>query len=232
MMIVSGKKITIDFPVFASPESRSIKRQIIQNVIGGTLSKYKTKTVVRALDNIDFEFKEGDRIGLIGENGSGKTTLLRVIAGIYYPTYGQIQVKGLITSMLSITLGMDNEASGLENIYLRSKLLGLSNKKINFIIDSIIDFSELEDFIHLPIRTYSSGMLMRLAFSITTAIESDIILMDEWLSVGDSKFIIKANERLNTIVNNSKLLVLASHDLNLINSLCNVKYNIIKGKLI
>ena len=186
---------------------------------------------VLALDNLSFEFHEGDRVGLIGHNGSGKSTLLQVLAGIYEPTSGSIEINGVITSMLGITLGMDTDSTGLENIYLRGRFMGLNKKEIDGLVDSISEFSGIGEFINLPMRTYSSGMSMRLAFAIATSIDADIILMDEWLSVGDADFVLKAKERLTQLVDKARLVVIASHDHSLITDQCNIIVRLEHGKI-
>jgi lipopolysaccharide transport system ATP-binding protein len=187
--------------------------------------------VVRALNDINLELKDGDRVGLVGPNGSGKSTLLRVIAGVYEPRSGEVEIQGRVISMLSITQGMNADLTGIENIGLRAALLGLGRKQKRHIIDEIIEFSDLGEFIKLPLRTYSSGMAMRLAFSVATSIDADILIMDEWLSVGDAEFSEKAKHRLDKMVNKAKILVIASHNPDLIESVCNRKYALEHGRI-
>lgn len=188
---------------------------------GGRISSEAGKGVsIRALDAIDFEVREGERLGLTGHNGSGKSTLLRVLAGVYEPTTGTIVVRGRIASLLDISIGMDFEASGLENIYLRGLLMGLPRQVIRSKIDEITVFSELGDYIEMPVRTYSSGMVMRLAFSIATSIEADILLMDEWLSVGDADFVKKAEDKLKSLISRTPILVMASHSPEILKEVC------------
>jgi len=204
----------------------------MRTATGGILAHdAQDRVTVRALDNISFQFKEGDRVGLLGHNGAGKSTLLRLLAGIYEPSQGHLETYGSISSMLNISLGMDYEATGIENIYLRGHLMGVPPKKMHSLIDEISDFTELGDYLHLPMRTYSSGMAMRLAFAVSTSVEADIILMDEWLSVGDVSFVEKAKKRLDKMVSNSKLIVLASHSKELIESQCNKVFQLDHGKL-
>lgn len=199
---------------------------------GGALAKDASNQVtVRALDDLSFEFHEGDRIGLIGNNGSGKSTLLQVLAGIYEPTSGELSVHGRVTSMLGITLGMDAESTGLDNIYLRGRLMGIEKKTIDDLVDEIADFAGIGEFLHLPMRTYSSGMSMRLAFAVATSVEAEIILMDEWLSVGDAEFVVKAKERLTSLVNKARLLVIASHNHEIISDQCNRVIHLEHGKI-
>ena len=200
---------------------------------GGALAKDASNRVtVRALDDLTFEFHEGDRVGLIGHNGSGKSTLLQVLAGIYEPTAGQISVNGRVTSMLGITLGMDAEATGLDNIYLRGRLMGFERRVIESLVEDIADFAGIGEFLHLPMRTYSSGMSMRLAFAVATSVDSEIILMDEWLSVGDADFVTKAKVRLTSLVDKARLVVIASHDHTIISDQCNKVIRLEHGKIL
>ena len=188
--------------------------------------------VVQAVSGVSFELREGDRIGLVGHNGSGKSTLLRVLAGAYEPVAGSVEVEGKIASMLNITLGMDYEATGYENILIRAAIMGFKPKQIEPLVDEIVAFSGLGNYIDMPMRTYSSGMAVRLAFAVSTCVTADILLMDEWLSVGDESFQVKARERLRNLVDQAKILVLASHDESLIRSNCNKIMRLSHGKLI
>lgn len=233
MTIISAKNIVVDFPIFGMVGNRSFKKSLINIATGGVLAKDAANRIsVRALDNLTFDFNDGDRVGLIGHNGSGKSTLLQVLAGIYEPTSGQISIHGRVTSMLGINVGMDHDETGLDNIYLRGRFMGLSKKQIDQIVDEIADFSGIGEFLHLPMRTYSSGMSMRLAFAIATSVEAEIILMDEWLSVGDADFVFKAKERLTNIVDKARLVVIASHDHQMIADQCNVVYHLEHGKFV
>ena len=143
---------------------------------------------VRAIDGINLEINDGDRIGLIGHNGSGKTTLLRVLAGIYKPNGGTITIEGRVGALLHPNAGMDPESTGIENIYLRGYMLGMSRREITAKLDDIAEFTELGDFLELPMRTYSAGMFARLAFAVSTAAHNDILLIDEGLGAGDAEF--------------------------------------------
>ena len=177
--------------------------------------------VIRALHELNFSFAHGDRVGLVGHNGAGKSTLLRVLSGAYIPTQGRVLRQGCVASLIDISLGIDHEATGRENIYLRGALLGLSKTEINARLDEMIAFSELGEFIDMPVRTYSSGMHLRLAFSVSTVIQPEILLMDEWLSVGDEGFKQKAEARLAELVESTSILVIASHSRDLIMKTCN-----------
>lgn len=232
MASIVARNVIVEFPVYGG-KSRSLKNTFIRAATGGMLARDAAdRIVIRAIDDASFEFHEGDRVGLLGHNGSGKSTLLRAMAGAYEPVRGTIEVSGKIASMLSITLGMEPEATGYENIFLRGAILGLRAEQVAPLVDGICEFSELGDYIHMPIRTYSSGMWMRLAFAISTSVPADIILMDEWLSVGDVSFTSKAEQRLAEMVGRAKILVLASHDEKLIKKNCNKIIHLDHGRLV
>lgn len=222
--------LNVTFPIYENA-NRSLKNMIIKNGLLRTKSNVHSDGV-HALEKIQLEIKIGERVGLVGHNGSGKTTLLRVLSGIYHPTKGSLKIKGKAASLLDLSSGFDPDASGYENIFLRSILFGKSTKETEVLVEEIISFSELADFIHLPVRTYSSGMIMRLAFSISTAIQPDILLMDEWLSVGDESFNEKATSKLNDLVDNANILVIASHNEDIINKVCNRIITLEHGRII
>ncbi len=175
---------------------------------------------VHALRDINLTLDEGDRVGIIGHNGAGKSTLLRLLAGIYPPTKGKRLVDGQISSLFDIALGFELEATGWENINYRSYLQGETPRTIKDKIRPIAEFSELGDFLDMPVRHYSSGMSVRLAFSIATAIEPEILLVDEVLSAGDMAFQEKARGRMQEMMKKAKIIVLVSHDLSSIGRLC------------
>lgn len=232
MSQVVAKDVVIEFPIYGA-QSRSLKKAFIRAATGGILARDAAeRVVVRAINNISFSFGEGDRVGLIGHNGSGKSTLLRVIAGTYEPTQGTISVQGRVASMLSISVGMEAEATGIENIYLRGAVMGLKPKEIAALVDGIAEFSELGDYLYMPLRTFSSGMYMRLAFAISTNIPADIIVMDEWLSVGDAAFYEKAQQCMHDMIGQSKMLFMASHDENLMRKHCNVMIKLDHGQIV
>jgi len=221
MTSIVADNISVEFPIYGG-KSRSLKHTFVRAATGGLLARdAASRVVVRALNRLSFHFVEGDRVGIVGHNGSGKTTLLRVIAGAYEPISGTINVVGKVATMLAITLGMDPEATGYENIFLRAAVMGFKASQIAPLADEIAGFSELGDYIDMPLRTYSSGMAMRLAFAVSTSVSADILIMDEWLSAGDAAFSAKAQVRLNSLVDRVKLLVLASHDEKLIQKNCN-----------
>lgn len=211
----------LDFPIF-NASSQSLKSQLLEVATGGKLRKAdRGHVIVKALDNLNFKIADGERVGLLGHNGAGKSTLLRLLGKVYEPTSGLIRVEGSVGSLIDISLGMNPEATGRENIYMRGSLLGLNKNQMNQLFDAIVDFSELGDFIEMPVRTYSSGMHLRLAFAVSTVIRPDILIMDEWLSVGDEAFKVKAELRLKSVVEDSKILVIASHSEEMLRSVCN-----------
>ena len=221
MAYIKFNNISIDIPVF-NANSRSLKNKIIRVASIGKLGNDTSgHIIVKALKNLNFELKNGDKLGLIGSNGAGKSTLLRAISGVYPPTKGKAIIQGYVASLIDISLGIDPEATGRENIFLRGALLGIMKEEMNEIIDEIIEFSDLNEFIDMPVRTYSSGMHLRLAFSVSTIIKPEVLIMDEWLSVGDENFKNKADTRLAELVNSTDILVIASHSSELIKKNCN-----------
>jgi lipopolysaccharide transport system ATP-binding protein len=221
MVSIEFDQATVDFPVY-NADARSLKKRLIRVATGGQIgANDQGRVIIRSLENLTFTFHDGDRVGLIGHNGSGKSTLLRLLSGVYEPTSGRRTVTGEIASLIDISLGIDPEATGRENIYIRGGLLGLTRTEIDSQIDEIIDFSELGDFIDMPLRTYSTGMQLRIAFAVSTIVRPQILLMDEWLSVGDAGFQERAEKRLNDLVQSTNILVIASHSKDLISKVCN-----------
>lgn len=220
MSFISLKNVTVDIPIYNS-QSRSLKKTFMGFASGGRIGlSEKGFSIVRSLTDITLEIKDGERIGLLGPNGAGKSTLLRVLGGAYIPTGGEAIIEGKVGSLIDVSLGIDSEATGIENIYLRAALLQIPKKVVDEQLDSIIEFTELGEFINMPVRTYSSGMHMRLAFAVSTMIRPEILLMDEWLSVGDLNFQKKAEQRLNDLIKRSSILVIASHSRQLIEKCC------------
>lgn len=212
--------VNVDFPIY-NAKNRSLKNVVMQAATGGKVSFGAEGTVIRSLEDVSFEIREGERVGIVGHNGAGKSTLLRALSNVYAPTSGRAEIVGEIGSLVDIGLGIDGEATGRENIYIRGALLGLKRSEIEKRFKEIVEFSELGEFINMPVRTYSSGMHLRLAFAVATIIRPEILLMDEWLSVGDAAFNKKAEIRLNELVQSSRILVIASHSRELIEKICN-----------
>ena len=175
---------------------------------------------VRALQEVSVQFHEGERVGIVGPNGAGKSTLLKVLAGIYPPSHGRRLVEGRISSLFDIALGFEMDATGWENISYRGYLQGETPQTIRAKLQPIADFTELGDFLDMPVRYYSAGMMVRLAFSIATAIEPEILLVDEVLSVGDMAFQEKARQRMREMMSKARLIVCVSHDMTSLRKLC------------
>lgn len=176
---------------------------------------------IHALKDVNLSLNEGDRLGIIGHNGAGKSTLLKVIAGIYPPSSGSLEVKGKIASLFELATGFEMEATGWDNIYLRALMLGENPKTVKEKINEIAEFSELGEFLDIPVKYYSSGMFIRLAFSVSTAIEPDILLLDEVIAAGDAKFLLKAKLRMQQLMNKVKILVLVTHSIGSLQDFCN-----------
>jgi lipopolysaccharide transport system ATP-binding protein len=223
---------SLDLPIYGTI-NRSLKGAVMASATGGRIaSATRNITVVQALRNISLEINAGDRIGLIGHNGAGKTSLLRMMAGIYEPTSGRVKVEGRVSSFINLGLGMDMEATGAENILLCGLMFGVEFDEIRRLTPSIGDFSGLGDFLDMPVRTYSSGMLMRLIFSIVTSVPAEVLLMDEWLSVGDNDFNAIAQQRLEDMVSAASILVLASHEEATLKRLCNTIVHLEHGAIV
>ena len=221
MAQISLDSVDVEIPVYNS-SNRSLKSLALQIATGGKLCRdARGHLSVRALHNLTFTISEGERVGLVGHNGAGKSTLLRVLTGIYHPTQGTARLDGNIGSLIDLSLGIDPESTGRENIMMRSDLLGIKDSVMRLKLEEVVEFSELGSFIDMPVRTYSTGMHLRLAFSVSTILRPEILLMDEWLSVGDESFRNKAEKRIRSIVDSTKILVIASHSRDLITKTCN-----------
>lgn len=208
---------------------KSIKKFEIRKIL--SKEKVYQKEEFEAVKGISFEVTKGEILGIIGKNGSGKTTLLRAISGIFSADKGEIDLHGNTVSLLSIGVGFQNNLTGYENIFLSGMLLGFTEEQIKEKVDEIIEFSELKDFIYKPVRTYSSGMYSKLAFSITSILETDIILIDEVLSVGDIAFKSKSFRKMKELINNKdRTVVIVSHSLDLMKDLCDRVLWIDEGK--
>ncbi len=212
--------LTMRFPVYGV-DAKSLKKHLARVTVGGKLARGAGATEVTAISDLNLKLRPGDRLGLIGHNGSGKTTLLRALSGAYEPDEGQIEVNGRIASLLDLSLGIDPSATGIDNIRLRGRIAGLSSREIEAKMDEIADFTGLGPFLAMPMKTYSAGMQARLAFAVATAVEADVLLMDEWIAVGDAQFKKLAHKRLLDLVERAGILVLASHEADLLRLYCN-----------
>ena len=215
------ENVTVEFPIFNST-ARSLTSSLLKVATGGKLDADPNgRVLVRALSNLSFNLKEGDKVALLGHNGAGKSTLLRSLGGVYSPAKGKVEINGKVSSLIDISLGINPEATGKENVFIRGQLLGISKYEIAEKYQDIVDFAELGDFMDIPVRTYSTGMHLRLAFAVSTIVKPEILLMDEWLSVGDADFQQKAEVRLSDLVSETKILVIATHSRELVSSVCN-----------
>jgi ABC-2 type transport system ATP-binding protein/lipopolysaccharide transport system ATP-binding protein len=215
------RNLSVEFPIYQG-SSRSLKKLLVATTTQGNLARDATQRVnVRALNDVNLDIEDGDRVGLIGANGAGKTTLLRILAGIYLPTRGQVYASGKISALLDVSLGLNPDATGLENIILRGMYMNIHPREMRMRVDDIAEFTELGAYLDMPARTYSAGMMVRLGFAVSTCIRPEILLMDEWLSAGDARFLDKAQKRMEQFVGSSNILVLASHSLDLLRSWCN-----------
>jgi ABC-2 type transport system ATP-binding protein len=185
-----------------------------------------------ALKDINFEIEKGDRLGILGLNGSGKSTLLKVIAGVFKPTEGSVEKRGVLAPLIELGAGFDPQYTGRENIFLYGAVLGFSRQFLRDKIDEIIEFSELEEFIDVPLKNYSSGMKARLGFAIATVVEPDILILDEILSVGDAKFKKKSEARLMSLLEKNVTVLFVSHNLPQVRRICNKALILQKGKMI
>jgi lipopolysaccharide transport system ATP-binding protein len=220
MASINIRDMSILFPIYHS-ESRSLKKMVLAAASGRLGEDRKHRIVVEALRDISLSLSSGDRLGFVGSNGAGKTTLLRALAGIYEPVQGSISIDGKVTALLDPGQGMNPELSGRENIRLRGLFDKLSPQEIARLEEDVTEFAELGQFIDLPVRMYSSGMVIRLGFGLATAVRPQILLMDEWLLAGDAAFMAKAKTRLETMVRGAELLVLSSHSAPIILQWCN-----------
>lgn len=222
---ISVKSLTLEYKVYQY-RSTTLK-EFVMNRLNGKGSFQ----LIRALDDIDFEIHKGESVALIGHNGCGKSTLLKCIAGIYQPEGADIKVCGRIAPMIELGAGFDGELSGLENIRLSCMLMGLSAAEVDSRVDKIVEFSELERFIHIPFKNYSSGMQARLGFACATAVEPDVLLVDEVLAVGDSNFARKCLERVHALKQRGTTIVLVSHDPGTVKAFCNRGIVFNQGKI-
>jgi lipopolysaccharide transport system ATP-binding protein len=211
---------------------RQKKVSLKEYLVNGVFARRNPAVRVKALDGINFSARDGDRIGVIGHNGAGKSTLLKTLAGVYPPTTGTREVEGRVCSLFDITVGFEHEATGWENILYRAYLQGETPTSIRAKLDQIIAFAELGDFINFPVRNYSTGMLMRLAFAIATAIEPEVLLIDEVLAVGDLGFLKKAKARMHELMSAARLLVMVAHDLETICAMCTHVVWMKKGQIV
>ena len=231
MVSICAKNVSVEIPIY-DIGGASLRKAILGRTVGGRFATAGSCVTISALQNVSFEAHDGDRVALVGNNGSGKSTLLRVLADVYPPTSGTMEVIGRVSPMFDATLGMSMDATGMENIWLCGRLWGLSPSQIKNSIDDVCDFTELGDYLNVPIRTYSTGMMLRLAFAIATVREPEIFLLDEIIGVGDASFFQKAFNRLKNVISRSRILFVASHADDILRRLCNKALWLDHGSLI
>jgi lipopolysaccharide transport system ATP-binding protein len=216
---IAVEGVSVYFPLYHG-NARSLKKMVFAAASGRLGQDRQHRVVVEALRDISFSLQGGDRLGLIGTNGAGKTTLLRVLAGIYEPVAGRVHVEGSLNALLDQSLGMNPELTGRENIMLRGLYNGLPRSKLAQLEEDVAEFAGLADFIDLPVRIYSSGMVVRLGFALATAIRPQILLMDEWLLAGDAEFMERARLRLEALVRGAEIMVLSTHAEEIVRTWC------------
>jgi ABC-2 type transport system ATP-binding protein/lipopolysaccharide transport system ATP-binding protein len=225
-------RVTVEFPIY-NARGRSLKTELLRRTVGGHIEAADASHVsIQALRDIDLRLDKGDRLGLVGHNGAGKSTMLRVLSGVYEPSTGTATIDGKVSALTDMMMGMDVEATGYENIILRSAFMGVPIDQAKRNVAEIEEFSELGNFLHLPLRTYSSGMMLRLAFAVTTAVTPEILIMDEIIGAGDAAFFEKAEARLNRIIGDSHILVVASHSEFTLQRFCNKAAMLKEGRLV
>ena len=213
------ENVGLDFPLYHG-SARSLKKTVVRNVRGRMASDDHNRVVVQALRDISFHLKPGDKLGLVGRNGAGKTTLLRALAGIYEPQHGRVRVQGSLNALLDPNLGMNPQLTGRENIALRGQYQRMDRAAIRRMEEDVSDFAELGDFMDLPVRIFSSGMVIRLGFALATGIRPQVLLMDEWFLAGDANFMEKARLRLEDMVRGAEILVLSTHLTSVVEQWC------------
>lgn len=231
MSSIRLKDVSVSFPIYGAA-GRSLKNRIVALGTGGHVGHDpKDRLIIQALDGISFDIEHGDRVALLGHNGAGKSTLLKLLAGVYEPQAGHLEIDGTIAPVFDLSLGLDLESTGYENIYLRGLYLGLTPDEIRDRTDDISEFTGLGEFLSMPLRTYSAGMQARLAFAVSTSIDPDILLLDENIGAGDADFAQKAGQRVQDLIGRSGILVFASHSLELTRRFCNKAAFLNKGQL-
>jgi ABC-type polysaccharide/polyol phosphate transport system ATPase subunit len=226
------RDVTVEFPVYRG-SSRSLKKSLLATSSYGNLARDALDRItVRALNNVTIAIHSGDRLGLVGRNGAGKTTLLKLLAGVIEPTNGTVASAGTVSSLLDMTVGLDAESTGRENIILRGMLMGIRPRDMRPLADEIAEFTELGRYLDMPVRTYSAGMTVRLAFAISTCVPREILIMDEWLGAGDAQFLDKAEQRIKKFVQGSSIMVLASHSREIMREWCTRGILLDQGRIV
>src|SRR6266478_5748868 len=226
------RDISVDFPIY-SGGSRSLKKVLFNRTTQGNLARdARDRITVQALSDVNLDIVHGDRLAVIGANGAGKSTLLKVLAGIYSPTRGHMHASGRVSALLTASVGLNPDTTGRENIITHGMFMDVHPREMRARVDEIADFTELGYYIDMPVRTYSSGMMVRLCFAVATSVRAEILLMDEWLGAGDAGFLAKARQRMEDFVSATSILVLASHSLPLLQEWCNRAILLDQGRIV
>jgi ABC-2 type transport system ATP-binding protein/lipopolysaccharide transport system ATP-binding protein len=226
------RDVSVEFPIY-SGGSRSLKKLLFNSTTQGNLARdARDRVTVLALSGITLDIEHGDRLAIIGANGAGKSTLLKVLAGIYAPTRGRMHASGRVSALLTASVGLNPDATGRENIIIRGMYMDVHPRDMRARVDEIAEFTELGSFIDMPVRTYSSGMMVRLCFAVATSLRPEILLMDEWLAAGDAAFLSKARQRMEDFVSDTSVLVLASHSMPLVKEWCNRAILLDQGRIV
>jgi ABC-2 type transport system ATP-binding protein/lipopolysaccharide transport system ATP-binding protein len=242
MSHISLDKVSVEIPIYSGVD-RSLKISLFRSAAGATMLAARSaggtidrdrhnRIIVRALDNVTLDIHDGDRVALLGRNGAGKSTLLRVLADVMEPISGTVRITGRTSTLFNLAGLMDAELSGEDNVYYAGGLIGIPRSRLRQVLPDIAEFAELGDFLHMPIRTYSDGMKVRLGFAIATSIEPDILLMDEVIGAGDAHFVAKAIDRAHALYQRSSILVVASHAPELLHGLCNKAILLDRGRVV
>ncbi len=233
MSFIRLRNVSVNYPIF-DVKGRSIRHDLVRISIGGLISTEETvkHVEVTAMRDVSLEIAAGDRVGVVGHNGAGKTTLLRVISGVFEPLHGHVEIEGHVVPLIDVMVGMDPELTGFDNIRLRGLFLGMSAQQIEALVPDVVAFSDLGNFLSMPVRTYSAGMRTRLGFAIATAVTPDILVLDEMIGAGDASFMERARKRLHDLFERASILVLASHDESNIRRFCNKAILMHHGKLL
>lgn len=234
MATIILENVSAHFPIYGA-QQRSLRKALFQRATGGLIEregKNLDRVTVKALTDISLTLHDGDRLGLIGHNGAGKSTLLRLMAGIYEPVAGTVRVEGRVTPLFDAMPGLDSEDTGYENIITSGMLMGMTRQQVEAKIPEIEEFCELGEYLTLPVRTYSSGMTMRLGFALVTALDPGVLLMDEGFGTGDLRFTERAQARMQNFVSRSRIMVLASHSDRIIRSMCNKAVLMEAGRIV
>lgn len=232
MASITTQALSLDYPIYEA--NRSFRTKLFARHVGGVIAEGKKGGVptIRALNNINLDLRDGDRLGFVGHNGAGKTTLLKVLGGFYKPTEGRIQITGHSCSLVTMGIGIDPDDTGMENIMTCGLYLGMTPDDVREKTQEIADFTELGDFLYLPVKTYSTGMIVRLTFAITTAMKPEIMLMDEGIGAGDARFAKKAKKRVDDMISHCSIMVVASHSTTVIQDMCNEAALLNHGEII